>query len=205
MPLLRPARRPRCGCGRRSRAAPAPRERRGGGGGRGDARGGGGRAAAPKTRRGSGRGPGAAGDRGGRSGPGAPPPPPARGREGEGRGTAAADAGCVAERALGNLRPIVQRGQTTGARLHSAGRGGARTWKPGLLSGSAGRCFGCVHCGVGKLRHGKDAAGLGLAAGVRLLLTPLSPVRVLASRIGCPLPVTRFLENPCFGQQYLAG
>lgn len=139
-------------------------------------------------------GPGLRGTAGAAQGPARHPrrrPGKRKGRGG--RGTAAADAGCVAQRALGNLRPVVQRGQATGARLHSAGRGGARTWKPRLLSGSAGRCFGCAHCGVGKLRHRKDAAGSGLAAGVRLLLTPLSPVGVPASRIGCPLPVTRFL------------
>lgn len=172
MPLLRPARRPRCGCGRRSRAAPAPRERRGGGGGRGDARGGGGRAAAPKTRRGSGRGPWAAG-----AARGPARRPRRRPGMGEGKGAAVASAACVAERALGNLRPAVQRGQATRARVHSAGRGGARTWKPGLLSGSAGTCVGggCAHCAEGKLRLEKDEAGLGRAAGVRLLTPPSPP------------------------------
>lgn len=55
----------------------------------------------------------------------------------------------------------------------------------------------------GKLRLEKDEAGLGLGAGVRLL-TPPFPHKVPASRIGCPLPVTRFLQNPCLEQQYLA-
>lgn len=33
-------------------------------------------------------------------------------------------------------------------------------------------------------------------------LNPFPPHKVPASRIGCPLPVTRFLQNPCLGQQY---
>lgn len=62
-------------------------------------------------------------------------------------------------------------------------RGGARTWKPGLSSGSAGTRVGrgCAPCRVGKLRLEKDEAGLGRAAGVRLLksLPPPRPASLL--------------------------
>lgn len=64
--------------------------------------------------------------------------------------------------------------------------------------------FGLLSLWCRETEAQEKCAGLGLVAGVRLLLTPLSPVGVPVSRIGCPLPVTRFQENPCFGQQYLA-